>query len=184
MRIISGDAKGRALVAPKGSDTRPTSDKLRGALFNIIGTRVWDASVLDVFGGTGALALEAISRGAQFAAIVDSSYTAMRAIRRNVEAVAGADTKRVICIQKDYQAALPHLADRNFDIVFLDPPYHMQNAYAIACALLRQYGCLSDDAIVIMEYAQEMDIAIPEGFESYDERRYGAARVRFLREIR
>ena len=91
MRVIAGEAKGRALVAPPGEGTRPTSDKLRGALFNILYGRVAGSRVLDLFGGTGALALEAISRGADSAVIVDSDRAAIAAIHRNAQAVAGAD---------------------------------------------------------------------------------------------
>ena len=90
MRIISGEARGRKLVAPAGEETRPTSDKVRGSLFNIIGARVYDAQVLDLFGGTGAMALEALSRGAEHAVIVDSAREAIQAIERNAEAVLAA----------------------------------------------------------------------------------------------
>ena len=83
MRIISGEARGRKLVAPAGEETRPTSDKVRGSLFNIIGARVYDAQVLDLFGGTGAMALEALSRGAEHAVIVDSAREAIQAIEAN-----------------------------------------------------------------------------------------------------
>ena len=87
MRIISGEARGRTLFAPSGDETRPTSDKIRGSLFNIIGTRVFDAQVLDLFGGTGALALEALSRGAAHAVIADSARPAIQAIERNAQSV-------------------------------------------------------------------------------------------------
>ena len=100
MRIISGEARGRTLFAPKGAQTRPTSDKIRGSLFNIIGARVLDARVLDLFGGTGALALEALSRGAESAVIADSSREAQRVIDRNARSVLKQDCDlraRVIC---------------------------------------------------------------------------------------
>ena len=87
MRIIAGEAKGRTLFAPEGDATRPTSDKIRGSLFNILGFRVEDACVLDLFGGPGALSLEALSRGARFAVVCDSAAPAMRCIRRNAENV-------------------------------------------------------------------------------------------------
>ena len=102
MRIISGEARGRTLFAPQGLETRPTSDKLRGSVFNIIGTRVVDARVLDLFGGTGALALEALSRGADSAVIVDNARQAMAVIERNARNVVKDDyDRRVKLIKAD-----------------------------------------------------------------------------------
>ena len=122
MRIISGEAGGRTLFAPSGLDTRPTSDKIRGSMFNIIGARVVDARVLDLFGGTGALALEALSRGAEAAVIADNARQAMQVIERNARNVAGQDfDRRVRLIRADYRAAIER-AGIGFDLVFLDPP--------------------------------------------------------------
>ena len=87
MRIISGEARGRTLYAPQGRETRPTSDKIRGSVFNIIGSRVVGARVIDLFGGTGALALEALSRGAGYAVIADNSRQAIQVIERNARNV-------------------------------------------------------------------------------------------------
>ena len=91
MRIISGEAKGRPLFAPSGAQTRPTSDKIRGALFNIIGSRVLDSRVLDLFGGSGALALEALSRGAESATLIEIHFPSARVIRRNITLLAEKD---------------------------------------------------------------------------------------------
>ena len=129
MRIISGEAKGRTLYAPPGQDTRPTSDKIRGSLFNIIGARVMDARVLDLFGGTGALALEALSRGAESAVIADNSRAAQQAIDRNARSVLKEEFDfRVQLIRGDYRSAIGALEGRMFDLVFLDPPYRMTEA--------------------------------------------------------
>ena len=107
MRIISGEAKGRPLFAPSGAQTRPTSDKIRGALFNIIGSRVLDSRVLDLFGGSGALALEALSRGAESAVIVDNSRQAWQAIDRNARNVMKDDFDlRVRILKQDYRSAI------------------------------------------------------------------------------
>ena len=185
MRIISGDARGRSLTAPGGEDTRPTGDKARGALFNILGTRVRGAAVLDLFGGTGALALESLSRGAAQAVIVDHAEAAIRAIRRNAEAVVGAGSARVAVIRADYRAALERLpAQTRFDLVFLDPPYRMREAYADALARLRERNLLAEDCVIVCERAQELPPVQAEGFEIYDTRRYGAAGIDFLKEIR
>ena len=130
MRIISGEAKGRPLFAPSGSQTRPTSDKIRGALFNIIGSRVLDSRVLDLFGGSGALALEALSRGAESAVIADNSRQAWQAIDRNAHNVLKDDFEyRVRILNQDYRSAIAAVEGQIFDLVFLDPPYRMAEAY-------------------------------------------------------
>jgi len=184
MRIIAGEARGRRLTAPAGDETRPSSDKLRGALFNILARRVWDAHVLDLFGGTGAMALEALSRGARRAVIADKSFEAVRCIRRNVEAVLPeGERDRAVVIQTDYRRAIERMDPNDpFTMVVLDPPYRMREAYADALTRLRGAGLLAQDAVMILEYSQDDDIALPEGFICYDERRYGAARIRLVRE--
>ena len=121
MRIISGDARGRKLFAPAGDDTRPTADRIRESLFNIIGSRIWDAEVLDLFGGTGAMALEALSRGAGHAVIVDIARPAIQAIERNAQNVLKDDYRqRVRILQTDYRSAIGSLKGNRFDFVFLD----------------------------------------------------------------
>lgn len=180
MRIISGEAKGRTLFAPQGQDTRPTSDKLRGSLFNIIGARVIDAKVLDLFGGTGALALEALSRGAAFAVIVDNGRAAMQAIERNARNVLKDDfDMRVRLLRMDYRAAIERCG-QGFDLVFLDPPYRMTDAYGDALARLRRVDALSPDCLIVLERAQSAEIPLPEGFEVRDTRKYGDTAVDFV----
>ena len=183
MRIIAGEAKGRRLFAPPGENTRPTSDKLRGSLFNILGAAVQESRVLDLFGGTGALALEAISRGAAFAAIVDLDRAAIKAITRNAAAVSGKeDASRVKILQADYRAAIASLAGQRFDLVFLDPPYRMTGAYADALTRLRAANCLAKNALLLLERARNAEVLLPEGFEHHDTRQYGETAVDFVRE--
>jgi 16S rRNA (guanine966-N2)-methyltransferase len=120
MRIIAGEYKGRRLVAPPGTATRPTSDRVREALFSILGARVEDADVLDLFAGSGALGIEALSRGAQKATFVDNAPAALTTIRRNLEGVQGATV-----VRRDARAFLRDAREngRQYDLVFLDPPY-------------------------------------------------------------
>ena len=182
MRIISGTAKGRKLFAPAGDDTRPTSDKIRGSVFNIIGQRVYDAQVLDLFGGTGALSIEAISRGAAHAVIVDSARPAIQMIERNAQNVAKEDfDKRIRILKSDYRSAIGLLEGRVFDLVFLDPPYRMAEAYADALLRLDSLGCIADDALIVMERLKATPVKVPEGFESFDTRAYGETAVEFVR---
>ena len=179
MRIISGEAKGRTLFAPRGQETRPTSDKIRGSVFNIIGPRVVGARVIDLFGGTGALALEALSRGAAFAIIADSSRQAIQVIERNARSVLKEDfDARCRILKLDYRAAIEQAGD-GFDMVFLDPPYRMTEAYADALARLRPR--LNPECLVVMERLKGVQILLPQGFESCDVRVYGDTAVEFAR---
>ena len=182
MRIISGEARGRTLFAPSGDQTRPTSDKIRGSLFNILNGRVEDAEVLDLFGGTGALALEALSRGAARAVIVDSSRTAIEVIRRNAQNVLkDALPERALILKSDYRSAISGVADRRYDLVFLDPPYRMVEAYGEAIDRLNRAGALYEGAIIVCERRHDAKIAVPEGFEIYDTRNYGETAIDFVR---
>jgi len=182
MRIISGTAGGRRLVAPSGDRTRPTSDKIRGSLFNILMSRTADSRVLDLFGGTGAMALEAMSRGAEHAVIVDTDRQAIEAIRKNAAAVLGEDFRaQVDIIKSDYKRALSDLAGKTFDIVILDPPYAMTDAYAYAQTVLRERNMLSEDAVIVCERAKDAVVSYADGYEIYDTRSYGDTVVDLVR---
>ena len=180
MRIISGEAKGRPLFAPSGSQTRPTSDKIRGALFNIIGSRVLDARVLDLFGGSGALALEALSRGARDAVIADSSRQARQAIDRNARNVLKEDFEhRVRILNQDYRSALAAAQGQAFDLVFLDPPYRMTQAYGDALERLLKAGMLAPGCLIVMERRKDARVPLPGAVAVYDTRHYGDTAVDF-----
>ena len=182
MRIISGEARGRTRFAPAGDQTRPTSDKLRGSLFNILNGRVQNAEVLDLFGGTGALALEALSRGAARAVIVDSARSAIEAIRRNAQNVLkDALDERALIVKADYRSAISGISDRRFDLVFLDPPYRMTQAYGDAIERLDRAGMLAGDAVIVCERRHGAAIEVPEGFEAFDTRGYGDTAIDFVR---
>lgn len=180
MRIIGGDARGRTIVAPEGNTTRPTADKTRESLFNILMRLVPGSRVLDLFGGTGALALEAMSRGASSAVICDSSAKAAQAITRNIETVMkGRDG--VTFLKADYRQALPRIADRQFDLVFLDPPYAMTETYGIATRFLTKHRMLSEDAVIVSERLGETKPDYAESLMVYDTRVYRETQVDFLK---
>lgn len=182
MRIISGVAKGRRLFTPAGDKTRPTSDKIRGSLFNILSAYVPDARVLDLFGGTGALALEAMSRGADSAVIADLDRQAVDIIKRNAALVLGGDyASRVAVVRADFRKAISGLNGPAFDLVFLDPPYAMTDAYAQAIELIFAGGKLAEDAIIVAERARGTKMEYPAGFEVFDTREYGDTAVDMLR---
>lgn len=185
MRIIAGEARGRTLFAPAGDQTRPTSDKIRGSLFNILNGSVAGAEVLDLFGGTGALALEALSRGAARAVISDNARSAVEVIRRNAENVLKeALSERALILKADYRSAISSAAGRRFDLVFLDPPYRMLDVYADAIARLERAGALNPGAIIVAERRRDARIAVPEAFEIYDARSYGETAIDFVRRRR
>ncbi|MDL2318009.1 16S rRNA (guanine(966)-N(2))-methyltransferase RsmD [Eubacteriales bacterium OttesenSCG-928-A19] len=178
MRIIAGTARGRTLVAPKGTDTRPTLDRVRESLFSILMPNLPDARVLDLFAGSGALGLEALSRGAATAVLVDSGRAAQAAVQRNIEITRMEGVARLL--REDWQAALRRL-DREgarFDIVFLDPPYRMAQAGAMLAAL-RDSGMLASGGIVLYEHAWETP-PTTDGWTVSDVRRYGDTGIHFL----
>ncbi|HTU95377.1 MAG TPA: 16S rRNA (guanine(966)-N(2))-methyltransferase RsmD [Solirubrobacteraceae bacterium] len=167
MRVIAGTHGGRGLVAPKGRATRPTSDRVREALFSILGD-LDGVRVLDLFAGSGALGIEALSRGAREATLVDSGRPAIAAIRRNLEAL-GLEGEVVFQPAERFLQAASHAA-RQYDLVFLDPPY--RHASALGRELTSALKpILAADARVVAE----SDRRSPLGLELrlVDERRYG-----------
>ena len=183
MRIIAGEAGGRRLVAPSGEDTRPTAEKTRGSLFNILGVRVIGANVLDLFGGTGALALEALSRGAEKAVVCDNGRNAIRAIEQNADVVLkNTGRERLRVMKSDYRAAISAMRGEKFGIVFLDPPYRMEDAYADALTRLKAAGALAEGCLILCERLSDRAIVYPEGFTVADTRKYRDTAVDFLRE--
>ena len=179
MRIIAGEAKGRRLFAPPGMDTRPTTDRVRESLFAILAPRLDQAVVLDLFAGSGALALEALSRGAQWAALCDSSPAAIRAIRRNLS-LAGFEARAQV-LPGDWRGALRRLQGPRFDLVFLDPPYRQTQLYGQAMEALEAAGLLAPDALVVMERLSKCAVEAPPGFQVVDSRRYGDTSVDLAR---
>ena len=180
MRIISGTARGRTIVAPAGDRTRPTQDKVRESLFNIIRWDVMDARVLDLFAGTGALSLESLSRGAQSAVLVDTDRAACEAIRKNIAACRMEDKARLIV--RDYRQAMDQLAREGevFDVVFLDPPYRMENTGEM-CAALYEKGLLAKEFLLVVEHKRGLAPLVDERFEAFDQRDYGDTQITFIR---
>jgi|UniRef100_A0A7C3SJU5 16S rRNA (guanine(966)-N(2))-methyltransferase RsmD len=178
MRIIAGVFKGRRLAAVKGR-MRPTSDKVREAIFNILGAGVLGAKVLDLFAGTGALGLEALSRGAQSAVFVEEHPAALAVLRQNIHRLGLADRTEVLPMP--VRAGLKKLASQkaSFDLVFLDPPY----GSGLAAATLRELAVLpllSPAARVVAEHSRRE--VLPDrlyGLERVELRRYGDTQVAF-----
>lgn len=180
MRIIGGTARGRTLTAPAGERTRPTQDYVRESLFNIIRWDVPDARVLDLFAGTGALSLEAVSRGAASAVMVDMDRAACAAITKNMESTRLGGKCRLI--PRDYKAAMDMLVREGarFDVVFLDPPYKMENTGEM-CAALYDKGLLAEQFLIVVEHRRGMAPLLDERFEAFDIRKYGDTEITFAR---
>ena len=183
MRIIGGLARGRAIVAPPGEKTRPTQEYVRESLFNIIRWDLEDARVLDLFAGTGALSLEALSRGASEAVLIDMDRDACAAIRKNMETTRLGDRCRLIA--RDYKQAMESLAreGKPFDVVFIDPPYRMEDTGEM-CARLMDMGLLSDAFLILVEHRHGMPPLLDLRFEAFDLRKYGDTEITFVRRAR
>ncbi len=184
MRIVAGAWKGRAIVAPAGLATRPTSDRARESVFNMLAHAPWSLGlagrrVLDLFAGSGALGLEALSRGAAFALFVETDEAARGAIRRNIEAFQAFGVTRLHRRSAIDLGPRPAGLGAPFDLVFLDPPYGL-NLIPRAIASLGPGGWITPDALIVAETAADEALSRG-GFALLDERRFGAARVSFLR---
>jgi 16S rRNA (guanine966-N2)-methyltransferase len=182
MRIVGGRLGGRTLAAPKSQNIRPTSDRLRESLFNILAHGYDDpitrARVLDLFAGTGALGLEAMSRGAAFALFIDDGAEARALIRQNVEALGLGGVTRIF--RRDTTRLGAVHPNEPFGLVFLDPPYGRGLAEK-TLASLRDGGWLAPGALVIVEEAADAGFAAPDGFAEIERRRYDDTEFSFLR---
>lgn len=180
MRIIGGELKGKKLYSVNGTTTRPTSDRVREAIFNILAAQVRDAVVLDLFAGTGAFGLEAISRGAGFAVFVDAEREAMVVLKRNIQACrVEQKAKTVLWDIKKNLNCLETMAPA-FNLVFMDPPYHRN---LIRSSLMNLLACrsLANGACIIIEHARKEPIPANQPMlQLTDQRRYGKTLVSFL----
>jgi 16S rRNA (guanine966-N2)-methyltransferase len=184
MRIVGGRLRGRALAAPPSQAIRPTADRLRESLFNVLahayGDPVTGARVLDLFAGTGALGFEAISRGARFALFIDDAAEARALIRDNVTALGLGGATRI------FRRDATRLGDAGpveaFSLAFLDPPYR-QGLAERALISARDGGWLLPDALIVVEEAADAGFAAPEGFAELERRRYDDTELVFLRNL-
>lgn len=181
MRIVGGRLSGRTLATPATDRIRPTSDRLRESVFNIITHGyggVADKRVIDLYAGTGALALEALSRGARFALLVDDGTEARALMRANIETLGLGGATRIF--RRDARKLGLAPAGEPFDIAFLDPPYGRDLALPTLLAL-RDGGWLKEQAVVLVEEAASSIVPVPEGFKLDEQRLFGDTQVVFLR---
>jgi 16S rRNA (guanine966-N2)-methyltransferase len=182
MRIVGGRFGGRPLLAPKSQAIRPTSDRLRETLFNILvhsyGDPVEGARVLDLFAGTGALGLEALSRGAAFVLFVDEGAEARALLRGNVDALGAGGATRIF--RRDATRLGPAHPVEPFSLAFLDPPYG-KGLGEKALTSARDGGWLAPDALIVVEEASDAGFAPPAGFDEIERRDYGDTQLVFLK---
>ena len=183
MRVISGTARGKKLNTLSGINTRPTLDRVKEAVFSIIQFELEDKDILDLFSGSGALAIEALSRGAKHAVLCDNSYEAIRIIKQNIKETKLEDKSDII--NKDYVEALKKLSKQNkkFDIIFLDPPY--KSDFAIkAIKYIFDNDMITEDGTIIFETDdknKEQEILKYNEMRICDIRKYGSVYVIFIR---
>jgi 16S rRNA (guanine966-N2)-methyltransferase len=185
IKIIGGKHRGRSIDTPAGTETRPTASRAREALFNIVAHADWrgggaspliEARVLDAFAGSGALGIEALSRGAAHATFLDNDATAIRTIGENLRKLK--ETAAAKIVRAD--AARPPPAREPCDLVFLDPPYRSGVSAATLAALV-QAGWIGSGTVATVELGNTEDLGAIPGFETIDERRYGAAKILILK---
>lgn len=179
MRIIAGSARGTKLYTLDGDATRPTLDRVKEPLFSIIQLHVPDAFVLDLFAGSGALSLEALSRGARKAVLCDNSRNAINIIKQNIEKTRF--TEETELLNLDYEKALEKFKMQNlqFDLVFLDPPYKKNYLIKSINAII-DYNLLTNDGIIVAETDEELVLEEIKG-NIYDTRQYGRVKLIFIK---
>lgn len=181
MRVISGTARGKKLLSLEGLNTRPTLDRVKEALFNIIQFKIPNSNVLDLFSGSGALGIEALSRGANSAVFSDNNRDAIEIITKNIENTKIG--KKAKIIKGDYNLVLDKLVNSKFDIIFLDPPYKEDFAL-LAIKKIIEYDMITKDGVIIIETNDAnkiKEISKIDNIEIFDERKYGKVILIFIR---
>lgn len=181
MRIIGGTLRGRKLHTFKGTDIRPTSDRTREAVFNILSDRIPGAHVLDLFAGSGAMGIEALSRRAAAAIFVDKAPAAIALIKKNIRVCGGLGAKtRIIQWDIKHSLACLNASQPPFDLIFLDPPYGSSLADPALSHLIKT-GAMAADTRLVLEHGQTEKFSLPDDhFQLSDQRRYGKTLVSFL----
>lgn len=176
MRIIAGEYGGRRLSAVPGNQTRPTTDKVKEALFSMIGPFFDGGQVLDLFAGTGGLGIEAVSRGCDRAVLVDKQRQAIQVITDNIAVTKATERFRLLKIPAQSALTLLATEQQQFDYVFLDPPYRFKIIHQLLTKLA-ELSLLADAARVIVETDREDDIELPSGFELIKRHDYGITKI-------
>ncbi len=180
MRIITGKIKGLKLTSPKGMDVRPTSDRVKESVFNILGDKVIDSTVLDLFSGTGNLALECFSRGAQQVFCIDNSETSCKIISNNIAKAKAFDYVKIY--RNDAFKSIDYFYNKDFlfDLIFCDPPYD-KNFIKLIFSKIKKFNILQKSGTIIIEYSKYEKFDLPEEFVCVRKEKYGQTMVDFIR---
>ena len=183
MRVISGSARGLKLKAPEGLSTRPTTDRIKESLFNIIAADLFDCRFLDLFSGSGSIAIEALSRGAKKAVLVDTDYRSIDVINRNVKAARVQDRAEVL--RCDVNDAISRLGARGekFDIIFMDPPYNRGFVQSALKSIVKA-DILDDYGYIIAEQSQDDDLCEIDGLRVFRVKDYKITKMTFIEKER
>lgn len=183
MRIIGGKYRGKKLIAPNDASIRPTTDRMRETLFNMLehgsGPGIRGAKILDLFAGTGALGIEALSRGAGHVTFIDNNPRSMKLIKQNTALIKSPENTTYLTIDG---AKISKTQDP-FDIIFIDPPYHKEMIGPVL-ANIHEQELLSDDGLIIIEYSSSENVEIPEYFSELKSRKIGDASFSILEMIK
>ncbi len=183
MRVIAGEARRLKLIAPKGSDTRPTQDKIKETLFNILAPQIYGVNFLDLFAGSGAIGIEALSRGARRCTFIEKDRNALLAIRKNLETTHLSDKADVI--SSDVLSSLYNIVSNDkYDIVFMDPPYDL-GIESKVLSILSDIDIIDEDTLIIIEAAADNDLSYVSGlgYEIIRIKEYKSNKHVFLRHI-
>ena len=175
MRVISGKYKGRKLVAPKGENTRPTLDRTKETLFNMLSFDLPQSNCLDLFAGSGQIGIECLSRGANSCVFCDNNIDAVKVIKQNLASLGIADQQ---VLKIDYKVALKSFATNQFDLIYLDPPFNADMYVEVLC-LIDQYNLLADGGQVVCECNQPFEI--PQQYQVVRNRKIGTVQFVFLK---
>jgi RNA methyltransferase, rsmD family len=178
VRVISGSARGLKLNTPGDDRVRPTTDRVKESMFNIVQDWVYDSQVLDLFAGSGALGIEALSRGASQAVFCDNSLDSIKIIKSNIEKARVVDRSQIV--SGDFKRCLRDMEAKNqsFDMIFVDPPYYKE-LFEEVLDTIRACKILKKDGIVIVEHDAKRPIGQVEGLEVYKEKKYGITMLTF-----
>ncbi|MEW6188527.1 MAG: 16S rRNA (guanine(966)-N(2))-methyltransferase RsmD [Actinomycetota bacterium] len=183
MRVIAGIAKGRKLVAPKGREVRPTADRIKEALFDILEEKIKESKVLDLYAGAGSLGIEALSRGAEFAVFVDDNPSSIRVLKRNLEHTGFSQKARIL--KNKVEVIVKRLLEENeeFNLIFLDPPYKI-NVVELSSVLNKNAGFLAPEGVAVLEHSSRRAPIPIENLEIQFTRRYGDTALSFYSKIK
>jgi len=184
-RVVTGEYRGAVLFAPKGDTTRPTTDKVKESLFSILQPRLEGAEVLDLFAGCGQIGIEAVSRGAKKAVLVDKGGEQISVIKRNLEKIRADKDGRFRVMRAPYEKALETLADEgsSFDIIYMDPPYKMAEDAAVkVISKVADKGLLADGGVLMCEHSGDMafDVTKMQGLKEVRSCSYGLTVITFF----